>query len=117
MYKIISPSGEILALKRVKMAGLDSATIEGLRNEVSLLEKLAGDDRIIRLWDWEEIAGESLLMVLEYGEIDLANLMSKQNTPNFIRMYWEQVYVSPTYTLAPDASRRPFDSHSRYSAL
>lgn len=90
VYKIISPTGKIMALKRVKLKGLDQETIEGLKNEVSLLEKL-DDERIIKLFDWQFVPGDSLLMLLEYGEIDLSNLMRKENTPNFIRMYWEQV--------------------------
>lgn len=91
VYKILSESGRILALKRVKLKGLDDSTIKGLMNEVSLLEKL-NDDRIIRLYDWE-LNSESLLMVLEYGEVDLANLLQKENNPSFIKMYWEQVLI------------------------
>jgi hypothetical protein len=106
VYKIISDAGKILALKRVKLKGLDTMTIDGLMNEVELLTKVADDDRIIKLWDWEK-TDECLMMVLEYGEIDLANLIKKENSTNFIRMYWEQVRVYFNCVDAPSSTFYP----------
>jgi hypothetical protein len=94
VYKIISGEGKILALKRVKLKGLDEITIDGLMNEVSLLTKVTDDERIIKLFDWERSI-DCLYMVLEYGEIDLANLMKKENSTAFVRLYWEQVRHFP----------------------
>lgn len=96
VYKIMNEQGKIFALKKVKLAEQDDIVVEGYMNEVSLLKRLVKNERIIQLVDSESrIEDGVLLMVLEYGEIDLAHLLVKEKTgglsPNFIRMYWEQM--------------------------
>ena len=51
MYKVVSPTNEILALKRVQLDPSDKETMQGYMNEISLLKRLDGNDRIIRLID------------------------------------------------------------------
>ncbi|KAJ3292343.1 hypothetical protein HK104_005366 [Borealophlyctis nickersoniae] len=95
VYKIISDAGETFALKKVKLRGIDPIAMEGYMNEIALLRRLEKNERIIRLLDSEEnLEAGYLKLVLEYGEIDLSNLLKKEQgkplSVNFIRMYWEQ---------------------------
>jgi len=95
VYKIISADNRQHALKKVKLKAADQASIDGYLNEIALLRKLRNNDRIIQLRDSEiNEQHQVILMVMEYGEIDLANLLKKEKgniSCNFIRMYWEQM--------------------------
>ncbi|KAJ3139368.1 hypothetical protein HK100_011773 [Physocladia obscura] len=87
VFKVISESsGQIFALKKVKLAQQDPAAIDGYLNEIELLKKLANSNYIIKLVDSE---------LLEYGEIDLAHLLLREKAsigdPTFIRMHWTQM--------------------------
>jgi serine/threonine-protein kinase TTK/MPS1 len=80
----------------VKLRGQDPSVIKGYQNEIILLNKLKNNERIIRLVDAEHRKSEgTLLMVLEFGEIDLENMLQKNPeeklTMNTIRSYWEQM--------------------------
>ncbi|KAJ3338750.1 Dual-specificity kinase, spindle pole body (SPB) duplication and spindle checkpoint function [Kappamyces sp. JEL0680] len=96
VFKIVDGAGHIFALKKVKLRGQDASVVEGYKNEIILLNKLKTNDRIIRLYDAEHDAKQQiLLMVLEYGEIDLERMLQKDTEQplsiNFIRNYWEQM--------------------------
>ncbi|CAB72266.2 dual specificity protein kinase Mph1 [Schizosaccharomyces pombe] len=97
VYRIFSPdNSRLYALKEVNFINADQTTIQGYKNEIALLRKLSGNDRIIKLYAAEvnDTLGQ-LNMVMECGETDLANLlmknMKKPINLNFIRMYWEQM--------------------------
>ncbi|KAJ3158685.1 hypothetical protein HDU86_002650 [Geranomyces michiganensis] len=96
VYKIMAQDQKLYALKKVKLKGQEDSAIEGYLNEIALLRRLDKNDRIIHLVNSElnEEQGH-LLMVLEYGEIDLAHILQKEQhsrlSLNFIRMYWEQM--------------------------
>ncbi|KAJ3024279.1 hypothetical protein HKX48_003104 [Thoreauomyces humboldtii] len=96
VYKIMSADKKVYAMKKVKLKGEDDSVIEGYLNEIALLRRLDKNDRIIRLFASElnQVEGH-MLMVLEYGELDLAHILQKeQKAPvsrNFIRIYWEQM--------------------------
>ncbi|KAI8916652.1 kinase-like domain-containing protein [Powellomyces hirtus] len=96
VYKIMSPQQKLFALKKVKLKGQEDNAVEGYLNEIALLKRLKKNERIIQLIDSELNESEGyLLMVLEYGEIDLAHILQKEQQSrlslNFIRMYWEQM--------------------------
>ena len=95
MYKILSELGQVFALKRVKLKELDPTVLQGYMNEISLLNKLAHHPRIINLIESEHrIKSCELLMVLEYGEIDLDHMLrhpENAKSLNFVRNYWEQM--------------------------
>ncbi|KAI9325751.1 kinase-like domain-containing protein [Obelidium mucronatum] len=96
VYKVISESGRIFALKKVKLDRQDPSAIEGYLNEIQLLKKLAKSECIISLIDSEIChVKKHLLLLLEYGEIDLAHLLAKDKSLignlNFIRMHWTQM--------------------------
>ncbi|KAI9091726.1 kinase-like domain-containing protein [Phlyctochytrium arcticum] len=96
VYKIVAPDGKFYALKRVKLHGQEESCVEGYLNEIELLRRLEGNDRIIRLIGSELDHKEGiLLMVLEYGEMDLAHILQKEKgtvkSIEFVRTYWEQM--------------------------
>lgn len=74
VFRVITPSNEIFALKKVSLDKSDVDTVNGYMNEIQLLKRLEGNQRIIRLVDSEvkvsSVANRgNLLMVMECGEI------------------------------------------------
>ncbi|KAI0086577.1 kinase-like domain-containing protein [Irpex rosettiformis] len=82
VYKVVSPGNEILALKRVQIDHSEPETMNGYMNEIRLLKRLDGNDRIIRLIDSDtKTTGSNkalLLLLMELGEIDVAKLLQEQ---------------------------------------
>ncbi|WOL01132.1 hypothetical protein Cni_G09846 [Canna indica] len=121
VHKVISSDCSIYALKKIKLKGRDYPTAYGFCQEIEYLNKLKGKRNIIQLIDYEvtdknllhEAANDSMnkdkrikddeciYMVLEYGEIDLAHMLSQKwkemNTSgwtideNWLRFYWQQM--------------------------
>eukprot|EP00172_Hildenbrandia_rubra_P003322 Plantae.Rhodophyta-Hildenbrandia_rubra.ctg5162.p1 GENE.Plantae.Rhodophyta-Hildenbrandia_rubra.ctg5162~~Plantae.Rhodophyta-Hildenbrandia_rubra.ctg5162.p1 ORF type:complete len:861 (+),score=155.03 Plantae.Rhodophyta-Hildenbrandia_rubra.ctg5162:370-2583(+) len=101
VYKILSlANNKIYALKKVDIAGASHAAFESYKNEIDLLRKLSGKPTIIELIDWEICkAKRSIFLVLEYGEIDLAQILqrSKGTSHHSHResyrqaFYWQQM--------------------------
>ncbi|KAI8866884.1 Pkinase-domain-containing protein, partial [Ramicandelaber brevisporus] len=79
--------GNIYALKKVQLYDVDSMTLQGYLNERDLLQKLSGNDYIIKLIDSEDairsdpstnsIGKRTLYLVMELGETDLARYLDK----------------------------------------
>ncbi|XP_062146350.1 serine/threonine-protein kinase MPS1 isoform X2 [Alnus glutinosa] len=122
VHKVISSDCAIYALKKIKLKGRDYATAYGFCQEIEYLKKLKGKNNIIQLIDFE-VTDEALLqevmngsmsnkdgrvkddgyiyMVLEYGEIDLAHMLSQKwkemdgsnqtIDENWLRFYWQQI--------------------------
>ncbi|XP_027190029.1 serine/threonine-protein kinase MPS1 isoform X1 [Cicer arietinum] len=122
VHKVISSDCKIYALKKIKLKGRDYATAYGFCQEIEYLNRLKGKDNIIQLIDYE-VTDKALLeevmkgtlsikdgrvkddgyifMVLEYGEIDLAHMLSQKwkelDGPNqtidenWLRFYWQQI--------------------------
>ncbi|KAK3816439.1 MAG: Pkinase-domain-containing protein, partial [Benniella sp.] len=96
VFKVLASNSRIFALKRVSFEKADQATIDGYVNEVKLLQRLAGNTRIIRLWDAEINSSRGhLILLMEYGEIDLAHMLFNQREQDFdihfIGTYWRQM--------------------------
>ncbi|KFK42168.1 hypothetical protein AALP_AA2G219900 [Arabis alpina] len=122
VHKVISSDCTIYALKKIKLKGRDYATAYGFCQEIGYLKKLKGKTNIIQLVDYE-VTDKTLLqevlngtmsnkegrvkddgfiyMVLEYGEIDLAHMLSQKwkeiegsdrtIDENWLRFYWQQI--------------------------
>ncbi|KAG0503598.1 hypothetical protein HPP92_003670 [Vanilla planifolia] len=122
VHKVISADFTIYALKKIKLRGRDYATAYGFCQEIGYLNKLKGKNNIIQLIDYE-VTDKTLLhqameasialrdgrikddqyiyMVLEYGEIDLANMLLQKwketdgscwkIDENWLRFYWQQM--------------------------
>ncbi|GLT57741.1 hypothetical protein SLA2020_306910 [Shorea laevis] len=122
VHKVISSDCTIYALKKIKLRGRDYATAFGFCQEIEYLNKLKGKNNIIQLIDYEvtdkhllqEVLSGSMTnkdgrvkddgyiyMVLEYGEIDLAHMLSQKwkemdssnqtIDENWLRFYWQQI--------------------------
>ncbi|TYI76050.1 hypothetical protein E1A91_D06G049600v1 [Gossypium mustelinum] len=122
VHKVISSDCAIYALKKIKLKGRDYATAYGFCQEIEYLNRLKGNNNIIQLIDYEvtdknllrEVMNGSmsnkdgrvkddgyLYMVLEYGEIDLAHMLSQKwkemdsfnqtIDENWLRFYWQQI--------------------------
>ncbi|WVF65693.1 hypothetical protein IAT40_000424 [Kwoniella sp. CBS 6097] len=90
----------IYALKLVQLERADPETYQSYTNEIELLKRLRGHDRVIQLIDHQITFGQNnrphrLLMVMECGEIDFAALLDEQRgkaiNMNFVGLYWEQM--------------------------
>ncbi|KAG9451108.1 hypothetical protein H6P81_011073 [Aristolochia fimbriata] len=125
VHKVITSDCTIYALKKIKLKGRDYSTAYGFYQEIEYLNKLKGKNNIIQLVDYEvtdkrlleEIRHDSvntkdvriredvyIYMVLEYGEIDLAHMLSQkwkdtdcsngQIDENWLRFYWQQMLLA-----------------------
>lgn len=106
VFRVMTHTHEIFALKRVALDKVDAETMNGYMNEIALLKRLEGNQRIIRLYDSEVKQGSggskgALLLVMECGEIDLAKLLQEQQKepmdPVWVAYYWKQVSPAPPY--------------------
>ncbi|VFQ66017.1 unnamed protein product [Cuscuta campestris] len=125
VHKVISSDCRIYALKRIKLKGRDYATAYGFCQEIEYLKRFKGNNNIIQLVDFE-VTDKNLLqevmsgsmsnkeckvkedgfiyMVLEYGEIDLAHMLSQKwkelddcnatIDENWLRFYWQQILLA-----------------------
>ncbi|PPQ77476.1 hypothetical protein CVT25_011346 [Psilocybe cyanescens] len=100
VYRVLSATNELHAIKRVSLDKTDSETMSGYMNEIALLKRLEGNNRIIRLIDSELKPGihggkGHLLLVMECGEIDLAKLLVEQMKEKvnmiWVAYYWQQM--------------------------
>ena len=82
VFRVLGPTGQIYALKQVSYES-DPSLLEAVQNEIALMEKLNSlgpsvTDFIIRMVAAEVIPSEQLvLIVMEYGEIDLAHILQR----------------------------------------
>ncbi|KEH34846.1 Serine/Threonine kinase family protein [Medicago truncatula] len=145
VHKVISSDCRIYALKKIKLRGRDYATAFGFCQEIEYLNRLRGKDNIIQLIDYE-VTDKALLeqvmkgslsnkdgrvkddgyiyMVLEYGEIDLAHMLSQKwkeldgsnetINENWLRFYWQTVLLTP---FAANSSSCQYYSRGTYCAL
>jgi serine/threonine-protein kinase TTK/MPS1 len=100
VYRVMNAANEIYAIKRVSLDKADAETISGYMNEIGLLKRLEGNNRIIQLFDSEVKAGPGggkghLMLVMECGEVDLAKLLQEQQKEPlnmvWVSYYWQQV--------------------------
>lgn len=111
VFRVLSESGQIYALKRVRVPPKDRKALESFANEITLLARLRGHPCIIQLIDSTvDKATGLVLMLMELGEIDLSKLLAEQAAAealdagndsrgmgrrplslNFVRFVWEQM--------------------------
>ncbi|KAI8357858.1 kinase-like domain-containing protein, partial [Choanephora cucurbitarum] len=93
VYQVFSSEfNEIFALKWVELKKPEDR--QNLIEEIELLSSLGTDENIVTLLD-HHISPTVILMVMELGEMDLANLLHRQKKKkwdiNFIRYFWNQM--------------------------
>jgi serine/threonine protein kinase len=100
VYRALSKKCSVVAIKKVKLAGLDRKAIEGYANEISLLKRLRGNSAIIQMYDSEvDLERKFIFVVMELGEVDLEHVLQQRALSgtcrslnmNFIRLTWQQM--------------------------
>ncbi|CAK9786817.1 unnamed protein product [Cutaneotrichosporon oleaginosum] len=101
VYSVLGHAKRVVyALKRVGLERADAETYQSYTNEIELLRRLRGHDRIIQLIDHQITFTPSgrpklLMMVMECGEIDFAALLDEQRykplNMSFVGLYWQQM--------------------------
>lgn len=81
VYRVMNTANEIFAIKRVSLEKTDEETLRGYLNEISLLKRLEGNARVIRLVESELKPGPAgskghLLLLMECGEVGVYILFS-----------------------------------------
>ncbi|RUS90449.1 hypothetical protein EGW08_001790 [Elysia chlorotica] len=102
VYQVFdASSNRICALKVVNLSCANAVVLKGFKNEIALLKKLQHCDRVIKLFDSEyKESTQKLLLVLEYGEIDLDKFIAqnvandKQLLPSTIFYFWLQMVTA-----------------------
>ena len=80
VWRVMNPSThQTFALKRVTLTDCSERALAGFRQEIDLLQKLAAEERVVRLVDWE-IAPERgwLGVLMELGECDFNVLLARK---------------------------------------
>jgi hypothetical protein len=100
VYRALSKKCSVVAIKKVKLQGMDRKAIEGYANEISLLKSLRGNPAIIQMFDSEvDLGRKSIFVVMEPGEVDLNHVLQQRALSgtcrslnmNFIRLTWQQM--------------------------
>ncbi|KAL7473796.1 hypothetical protein ACHAXS_014393 [Conticribra weissflogii] len=109
VYRALSANCEVVALKKVRLDGLNKTAIEGYANEIALLNRLKGNQSIIQLHSSEvDYDRKSIFLVMELGEVDLSYVLRQQElisssqegkgrsclNMNFIRLTWQQMLTA-----------------------
>lgn len=100
VYRALSKKCAVVAIKKVKLEGMERKAIEGYANEIALLKRLRGNPAIIQMYDSEvDIQRKSIFVVMELGEVDLNHVLRQRALSgadrslnmNFIRLTWQQM--------------------------
>lgn len=107
VYRVLSTNCNVLAIKKVKLDGMDKKAIDGYSNEIALLRRLRGNPAIIQMFDSQvDLERKSILLTMELGEVDLNHVLQQQEIAmaakrdhrqlnlNFIRLTWQQMLTA-----------------------
>ena len=84
VYRVLSKDRNIVAIKKVKLAGMKRKAIEGYANEIALLRRLRENPAIIQMYDSQvDLERKAIYLVMEVGEADLNHVVSLRNTYAF----------------------------------
>ena len=85
VYFALDDKNQKRAIKKVDLSQIDEQQAEDFKNEISYLERLKGNDRIIEIFGWEQKIcddGKFLYLVMECGDRDLGTLLKELSSPN-----------------------------------
>ncbi len=107
VYRALSTNCNVIAIKKVKLDGMDKKAIDGYSNEIALLKRLRGNPAIIQMFDSQvDLERKSILLIMELGEVDLNHVLQQQEIAmaakrdrrqlnlNFIRLTWQQMLTA-----------------------
>ncbi len=70
------------AVKVVRLAEHEQSTVDEFKGEVSILQRLHDEERVVKLLDYST-SKKSLMFVMEFGEIDLAHVLANRSGKPF----------------------------------
>ncbi|RKP18209.1 kinase-like protein, partial [Rozella allomycis CSF55] len=76
VYQALSPTGELVALKKVSLDNSDPEIINGYFSEIKLLNALQNSEWVVKLKEYFSDS-KSLFIVLELGEVDLHHYLKQ----------------------------------------
>ena len=112
VYRALSRDCSVVAIKKVKLSGMDHKAVSGYANEIALLKRLRGNPAIIQMYDSEvDLKRKAIFVVMEQGETDLNHVLQQQQilvppgsggrrsdipaqrhlNMNFVRLTWHQM--------------------------
>ncbi|GAX09790.1 serine/threonine-protein kinase TTK/MPS1 [Fistulifera solaris] len=107
VYRALSTNCNVIAIKKVKLDGMDKKAIDGYSNEIALLKRLRGNPAIIQMFDSQvDLERKSILLTMELGEVDLNHVLQQQEIAmaakrdhrqlnlNFVRLTWQQMLTA-----------------------
>ncbi|MES1907006.1 MAG: hypothetical protein MHM6MM_000209 [Cercozoa sp. M6MM] len=109
VYKVLGPKGRLYALKAMRSQS-SAQHMVNVRNEIKLLRRLRGKPHVIQLID-AQVMPPHVMMVFEFGEIDLASMLRRLATEEqrrssdgalrtlvrdavTLRFYWRQMLLA-----------------------
>lgn len=66
VWRVMAENGKVFALKRVSLEDADENAVRGYKGEIDLLKKLEGNDRVVRLLDYEMNEEKQTLSVVSW---------------------------------------------------
>ncbi|VUG17335.1 DEBR0S2_04500g1_1 [Brettanomyces bruxellensis] len=70
------------AVKVVRLAEHEQSTVDEFKGEVSILQRLHDEERVVKLLDYST-SKKNLMFVMEFGEIDLAHVLANRSGKPF----------------------------------
>jgi serine/threonine-protein kinase TTK/MPS1 len=70
VWRVMAENGKVFALKRVSLEDADENAVRGYKGEIDLLKKLEGNDRVVRLLDYEMNEEKQTLSVVSLAFSD-----------------------------------------------
>jgi serine/threonine-protein kinase TTK/MPS1 len=64
VWRVMAENGKVYALKRVSLEDADENAVRGYKGEIDLLKKMEGNDRVVRLLDYEMNDEKQMLSVV-----------------------------------------------------
>lgn len=76
VWRVMAENGKVYALKRVSLEDADETAVRGYKGEIDLLRKLEGNDRVVRLLDYEMNDEKQMLSVVSLDIPSIPSLSS-----------------------------------------
>lgn len=94
VYRVLSPkTGSLYALKKIKT----DFNQDNYASEISILQKLKGSQYVIDLIGVSSSADNTISMLLEMGDIDLAKILSNRFKIDSAKSSAAQPFVNPFF--------------------
>lgn len=88
VFKVLSQENHnVFAVKRVSLKNLDQISLNSFLNEIQMLKRFQSSPYIIKLLDYQLVEGHYLWIVMEYGEIDMSQLLRESTNNGQIKNY------------------------------